>query len=85
MNVEVNLSKKIIEKVIEVIAENEKIPQEKISLDTSFEELGIDSLRGLTIIAELEDEFNITIPDETAFMVNSVRQVVEQLEQILSS
>ena len=34
------------------------------SLDTPLEELGVDSLKAITILFELEDRFNIEIPNE---------------------
>ncbi|MBD2128315.1 acyl carrier protein [Microcoleus sp. ZQ-A2] len=78
-------SEQLIQKVISIIAENQYIPQEKISLKSEFEELGIDSLGALGIIGEIEDEFNIIIPNDKAFLIANVRQLVESLEEFLST
>ncbi len=51
-------------RVIRVIAQTQRIPQESISLASTFEELKIDSLDGINIIFALENEFGINIPDE---------------------
>lgn len=78
-------SEKLIQKVISIIADNQYIPQEQISLESEFEELGIDSLAALGIIGEIENEFNITIPNDKAFLMKNVRQLVEGLEEFLST
>jgi acyl carrier protein len=78
-------SEQLIQKVISIIAENQYIPQEEISLESEFEKLGIDSLAALGIIGEIENEFNIIIPNDKAFLITNVRQLVEGLEEFLST
>jgi acyl carrier protein len=74
----------LTQRVIAIIATNQNIPPEQISLESSFEELDIDSLAALSIIADLENEFNISIPNEEALLISNVRQVVENLQKVLS-
>ena len=45
-----------------VIAATQHLPQEKITADSTFQELGIDSLDGINILFAVESEFNINIP-----------------------
>jgi acyl carrier protein len=78
-------SEQLIQKVISIIAENQYIPQEEISLESEFEKLGIDSLAALGIIGEIENELNIIIPNDKAFLITNVRQLVESLEEFLST
>jgi acyl carrier protein len=78
-------SEQLIQKVISIIADNQYIPQEEISLESEFEKLGIDSLAALGIIGEIENEFNIIIPNDKAFLITNVRQLVESLEEFLST
>ena len=56
----------------------------KIGLDSSFEELSIDSLDGVNILFALENELDIQIPDEAAKQIRSVGQVVEGMEKLLA-
>ena len=77
------MSDELVQKVISIIATTRKIPVEKVRLDSTFEELEIDSLDGLNIVFALENEFNITIPDEEVQQIRSVREVVEKLERLL--
>lgn len=78
-------SEQLIQKVISIIADNQYIPPEQISLESEFEKLGIDSLAALGIIGEIENEFNIIIPNDKAFLITNVRQLVESLEEFLST
>jgi acyl carrier protein len=79
------MPEKLAQRVISVIAATQKMPPEKISIDSTFEELGIDSLDGVNILFALENEFNINIPDDAVQEVRGVRQMVESLERFLAS
>jgi len=69
--------------VIRVIARSQRIPAENISLDSTFQELKIDSLDGINIVFELEKEFNIEIPDEGVQSLRSIRDTVEGVRQLV--
>jgi acyl carrier protein len=69
--------------VIDIVADQTRIPRESVSLDSTFEELGIDSLTGVVIVSSLEEELDITIPDEIAREIRSIRETIEKLEQQL--
>jgi acyl carrier protein len=79
------MSDELIQKVISVIAENQRISPEKITVDSTFEELGIDSMDGVNIVFALESEFNISIPDEAMKELRSVRNAVEGVEKLLAA
>ncbi len=78
------MSDAIDQKVIAAIAKMKKIPPETVTLDSTLEELKIDSLDGLNLFFELEEAFDMSIPDEKARTMKTVRQVVEELERILA-
>lgn len=69
--------------VIDIIAQKKRLPPENIVLDSTFLDLGIDSLDGMDLLFAFEDTFNISIPDEVARQMKSVRQVTEGLRQVL--
>jgi acyl carrier protein len=73
----------VVEKVIEIIAREQHLEPDAIKLDSSFEELGIDSLDGVNILFALEEEFKIDIPDSVAQNMRGVRQVVDSLTRVL--
>jgi acyl carrier protein len=69
--------------VIRIIARTQRMPPECISLDSTFEELKIDSLDGINIVFALENEFGINVPDEGVQDMRSVRGAVEGVRKLL--
>jgi acyl carrier protein len=70
--------------VIRVIAETQRIPFESVTLDSTFEELKIDSLDGINVVFALENAFRIDIPDEAMNSMRSVRDAVAGVSRLLS-
>lgn len=70
-------------RVINVIAQTQRIPAESISLDSTFEQLKIDSLDGINIVFALENEFGIEIPDEGVQNMRGVRDTVEGVRKLI--
>ncbi len=66
----------VTERVIRVFADFKKVSTDQITTETSFEELGMDSLDGLNLVFELEEEFDITIPDDRVKEMQSVGQAI---------
>ncbi len=71
-------------RVIKVIAKTQRIPPETVTIDSTFEELKIDSLDGINLIFALESEFNVDIPDDDARAIQSVRQMAEGIAHLLA-
>ena len=65
------------QRVMRAIAEATHTPEEQLTLDSTFEELGMTSLDALAVVAELEEEFGVEIPNEDAMALRDVRQAVE--------
>ncbi len=72
------------QRILKVIADTQRIPLERVTIDSGFEELGIDSMDGVNILFALENEFDITIPDEAAKQIRTVRQMVEGVAQLIA-
>ncbi len=69
------------EKISEVIADKLGVEPSKITPDAKFiEDLGADSLDTVELIMQLEDEFNLEIPDEEAEKLTTVGAVVEYID-----
>jgi acyl carrier protein len=79
------MAETVAERVVRVFAEFKKIPPEDVKMDTTFEELGLDSLDGLNLIFELEEEFDLTVPDNQIQDMKSVEQVVAGIEALLEA
>ena len=74
----------VSERVNRVFADFKKVAPDEIKLETTFEELGFDSLDGLNLIFELEEEFDIMVPDDKVQSMKSVAEVVEGIEALLA-
>ena len=72
-------------RVIRVIAEAQRIPADSISPDSTFEQLMIDSLDGLSIIFAIENEFNINVPDDAAKAVRSVSDLADGVRKLMAN
>ena len=74
------------ERVIDIVAEQLGVDKEKVTPDTSFvNDLGADSLDTVELVMELEEEFDINIPDEEAEKIQTVGQAIEFIEKAQSS
>ena len=79
------MSDELIERVRKAIATSKRIPEDRVTVDSAFEELGIDSMDAVEILFALENEFDINIPDEEVKAVRNVRQMVEGVERLLTA
>ncbi len=69
------------ERVIDIVAEQLGVDKEKVTTETSFvNDLGADSLDTVELVMELEEEFDITIPDDAAEKIQTVGQAVQYIE-----
>ena len=67
------------------MAATQHISEEKITIDSSFQELGIDSLDGINILFALESAFDINIPDDAAKEIRTVREMVDGVRQLVEA
>jgi acyl carrier protein len=77
------MSEIIFDKIAAVISAKKGVNIELIKFESSFEELGLDSLDAVELIADLEDEFNVTIPNIDLQNIKSVKQAVSSLEKAM--
>jgi acyl carrier protein len=73
------------DRVRRVIATTSRKPLETVGAESTFEELGLDSLDRLNILFELEGEFDVQIDDEEAKQVTSVPEMVAGVEHLLAN
>mgnify|MGYP002860857398 CR=1 FL=1 len=73
----------LFEKVRDALAQQFEVEAESISMDTNLiDDLGADSLDVVELIMSLEDMFGISITDEDAAQLYTVRRIVEYLEKL---
>ena len=73
------------EKVLNIVCEQLGTSRDKITRETSFiNDLGADSRDTVELVMEIEDAFDINIPDEDAEKIQSVGDAVQYIESKLS-
>ena len=72
-------------RVVSIITTQQKLPAGRVTPESTFEELGIDSLDGVSLLFVFEEEFDITIPEHVAQQMKDVRQVVAGLQKVLKA
>ncbi len=79
------MSDELIERVIKAIAKTKRIPVESVTIDSSFADLGIDSMDAVEVLFELENEFDINIPDDEVRSVRGIRQMCEGIDRLVQA
>ena len=70
------------ERVIEIVTSQMGVEKDTVTKDTTFvNDLGADSLDTVELVMEIEEEFDITIPDDEAEKIQSVGQAVGHIEE----
>lgn len=78
------------DKVIEIIAEQAVLEPADVSVDSTLEELGIDSLGLVESIFAIEEEFDISIPfnanapDQSDFDISNVQSIIDGIEALIA-
>ncbi len=79
------MSDDLIQRVLKAIATSKRIPLETVTIESSFEQLNIDSMDAVEILFALENEFDIVIPDDEVRNVRNVRQMCEGVERLAAA
>ena len=74
----------VAQRCIDIIAKSKGIPPESITLDSTFDSLAIDSLDKINISFEVEEAFDIEIPDEALGTLKTVGDVAAGVRKILA-
>ena len=74
-------SEEIFDKVKEIIVEQLGVAEDSVNEEASFiEDLGADSLDIVELIMNLEEEFNLEIPDSDAEVIVTIGAVVDYIK-----
>jgi acyl carrier protein len=79
------MSETIQDRVLRVIATTQRIPPERVKPDSTFEELGIDSMDSINILFDLESEFGIEIDDEDAKKIHTIREMIDGVTYLVEA
>ena len=68
------------EKVKKIICEQLDVEESSVVLEASFvDDLGADSLDQVELIMAMEEEFDISIPDEDAETIRTVKDAIDYI------
>jgi len=71
----------VFAKVKELVLARFSLEEDAVSLETTFESVGADSLDIVELVMEIEEEFEIEIPDEDMKKMTTVGNLVEYLKE----
>ena len=77
------------DKVIGIIAEQAMVDASEITMETAFEDLGLDSLAVVEVVFGIEETFDVSVPynanepSDSDFDLTSVGAVVTAVEKLL--
>jgi len=72
----------INDRVTNIISNQLDVEKDKVKLETNFiNDLGADSLDIVELVMELEEEFDMSIPDEDAEKIRTVGDAVDYIKQ----
>ncbi len=72
----------IFSKVAEIISTTANCPVEKIKPDSPLASLGLDSLKAITVLYDLEEEYDIEIPNELIEKMQTVNDIVVKIDEL---
>jgi acyl carrier protein len=67
---------------IELVAKSKNLPASSVTMDSTFDELQIDSLDKINLSFAVEEMFSIEIPDESLNSLKTVGDVVRGVEKL---
>ena len=74
------------EKVKKIICEQLDVAEKDVVSEASFvDDLGADSLDQVELIMAMEEDFDISIPDEDAEKIVTVQQAIDYIKEALGA
>jgi acyl carrier protein len=74
---------RLVQEIIDTIAEEAELGRSEIKLDSNLYDLGIDSLSSLEILVVLESKYDIVIAQNKLRNVKTVRQIIRVISDEL--
>ena len=72
----------VFDKIREIIVEQLDVDEDKVTTDASItEDLGADSLDVVDLVMNIEESFDLEIPDEEVENIKTVGDIVKYIEE----
>lgn len=72
-------------RIIELVAKSKDLPASGVQMESTFDQLQVDSLDKINLSFAVEEMFGIEIPDENLNSLKTVGDVVRGVEQLLAA
>ena len=69
-------------RIIELVAKSKNLPVSGVHMDSTFDELQVDSLDKINLTFAVEEMFSIEIPDESLNSLKTVGDIVRGVERL---
>ena len=77
------MKKEIEQTIKDFIAEQKSIPSHEITLTSSLDELGIDSLDAVSLIFEIEDAYSVEVSNEALMSLKTIQDIVDNVDILI--
>lgn len=80
----------VLEKVAKIIAEQAMVEPDTIKLETTVDELGLDSLALVEVVFGIEEAFDVSVPynanepGDSDFKLDTVGEIVAGVQQLVA-
>lgn len=75
----------VADKIKKIICEQLDVPEEDVVPEASFvDDLGADSLDQVELIMAMEEEFDVSIPDEDAENIGTVQDAINYVQKTIA-
>ena len=78
------MSEEVFEKIKDLLVTKKGVEANRINIDSSFAELDLDSLDAVELVADMEEIFNVNIPNSDLQNFTTIRHAVESLQKAIS-
>jgi acyl carrier protein len=72
----------LLAKIADIIVEVGQCQIEDVVPEAELTALGVDSLKAITVLFELEEEFDIEIPNEVISSIVTVDDIINKIKEI---
>ena len=79
------MDQEILSTIKESLTSDGRTNIEEVTMDASFEDLGIDSITALVVINDLEDKYEIQVENEEAFKITSIGEAVNIVKELIKA
>jgi acyl carrier protein len=88
---EANMTDDVSNRIAQIVAEQAMLDPEAIKPETTFDDLGLDSLALVEVVFGIEEAFDISIPfnanepDSSEFDISNIAQIVAGVKQLIAA